>query len=42
DILAWSNSRLKIDLPGYTGDLIVVSRNKTKAYKLWLGDSTSY
>lgn len=39
DIVAWSNSRLKIDVPGYTEDLIIVSRNKTKEFKIWLGDS---
>ncbi len=36
DIVAWSNSRLKIDLPGYDGDTIIVSRNKTKDFKEWL------
>lgn len=39
DIVAWSNSRLKIELSGYSGDMIIVSRNKTKEFKHWLGDS---
>ena len=32
DILSWSNSRLKIELPGYTEDLIIVSRNKNQRF----------
>ncbi len=39
DIIAWSNSRLKIDLPGYKEDLIIVARNRTKEFKNWLGDT---
>jgi DNA-binding LytR/AlgR family response regulator len=39
DIISWSNSRLKVELPGYNEDMIIVSRNKTKEFKHWLGDS---
>ncbi len=39
DIVSWSNSRLKIDLLGYTEDMIIVSRNKTKEFKHWLGSN---
>ncbi|MGB1003380.1 MAG: LytR/AlgR family response regulator transcription factor [Salibacteraceae bacterium] len=37
DILSWSNSRLKIELEGYDEEMIIVSRNKTKEFKQWLG-----
>lgn len=36
-ITAYTNSRLKITLEAYKGELIVVSRNRTKDFKTWLG-----
>jgi len=38
EITAWTNSRLKIDLPNYTEEMIIVARNRTKDFKHWLGD----
>ena len=38
-ITAWTNSRLKIDLSGYTQEMIIVARNRTKEFKQWLGDT---
>lgn len=38
EITSWTNSRLKIDLAGYSQEMIVVARNRTKEFKRWLGD----
>tara|TARA_R110002050_G_scaffold300722_2_gene471868 strand:- start:5084 stop:5845 length:762 start_codon:yes stop_codon:yes gene_type:complete len=37
-ITAWTNSRLKITLPGYNEEMIIVARNRTKDFKTWLGE----
>ncbi|MEN8188131.1 MAG: LytTR family DNA-binding domain-containing protein [Bacteroidota bacterium] len=37
DIISYSNSRLKIKLQNCTSDDIIVSREKVKAFKKWLG-----
>ena len=37
DIIAYSNSRLKIKLEKYQEDEIIVSREKVKDFKIWLG-----
>ena len=37
-ISAYSNSRLKITLPGLENELIIVAREKTKEFKKWLGE----
>jgi DNA-binding LytR/AlgR family response regulator len=37
DIIAYSNSRLKIKLDKYQEDEIIVSREKVKDFKIWLG-----
>jgi DNA-binding LytR/AlgR family response regulator len=39
EITAWTNSRLKISLPGYDQEMIIVARNRTKEFKQWLGES---
>lgn len=36
DILAWSNSRLKITLPFKHHEMVIVARNRTKDFKRWL------
>lgn len=36
-ITTYTNSRLKVTLKDYKGELIVVSRNRTKDFKTWLG-----
>jgi len=38
DILAYSNSRLKIEIEGLENELIIVSRERTKGFKTWLGE----
>ena len=37
DIIAYSNSRLKIKLDKYEEDEIIVSRERVKDFKIWLG-----
>ncbi len=37
DIIAYSNSRLKIKLDKYQDDEIIVSRERVKDFKIWLG-----
>ena len=37
DMLAYSNSRLKIKLKHFSYDEIIVSRERVKAFKKWLG-----
>jgi two-component system response regulator LytT len=37
EITVYSNSRLKIMLPTYKGDEVIVSREKVSAFKSWLG-----
>ncbi|NKI27201.1 response regulator transcription factor [Arenibacter sp. 6A1] len=37
DIIAYTNSRLKIKLKNYNGQEIIVSRERVKDFKLWLG-----
>ncbi|MCZ4693740.1 DNA-binding response regulator [Ancylomarina euxinus] len=37
DILAYSNSRLKIKMTNYQQDEIIVSRERVKEFKTWLG-----
>lgn len=37
DIVAYSNSRLQIKIPQYTDEEIVVSRERVKEFKEWLG-----
>ncbi|MDP2088298.1 MAG: LytTR family DNA-binding domain-containing protein [Flavobacteriaceae bacterium] len=37
DIVAYSNSRLKIILPTYKEDEVIVSREKVNEFKTWLG-----
>ncbi len=39
EITAWTNSRLKITLPGYEEEMIIVARNRTKEFKQWLGEA---
>lgn len=36
-VIAYSNSRLKITIAGLESELIIVARDKTKAFKTWLG-----
>lgn len=38
DIMAYSNSRLKLVVAGLEDDLIVVARERTKEFKTWLGE----
>ena len=38
DIIAYSNSRLRIIVQGLEDELIVVAREKTKEFKAWLGE----
>jgi len=38
DIIAYSNSRLRIVVEGLDDELIVVAREKTKEFKAWLGE----
>ena len=38
DIIAYSNSRLKLVIDGLEDELIIVSRDRTKGYKTWLGE----
>jgi two-component system response regulator LytT len=37
EITAYSNSRLKVSIAGLESELIVVARERTKAFKEWLG-----
>ena len=37
EITAWTNSRLKIEIPGYQHETIIVARNRVKEFKQWLG-----
>ncbi|MCY2687657.1 carboxypeptidase-like regulatory domain-containing protein [Salinimicrobium sp. TH3] len=37
DILTYSNMRLEVKLNGYTGEQIIVSRERVKDFKEWLG-----
>lgn len=37
DIVVYSNSRLKVILPTYKGDEVIVSREKVNDFKEWLG-----
>jgi DNA-binding LytR/AlgR family response regulator len=36
DITAWSNSRLKINLPGVDDQMVVVARERVQQFKQWL------
>jgi len=38
DIMAYSNSRLKLVIAGLENELIVVARERTKEFKAWLGE----
>lgn len=38
DITAYSNSRLRVQITGLEDEVIVVAREKTKAFKVWLGE----
>lgn len=38
DIIHYSNSRLKVELKNYSGDMIIVSRERVKDFKAWLGE----
>lgn len=38
EIFAWSNSRLKIKIPGLEEENIIVARDRTKEFKEWLGE----
>ncbi len=38
NIVAYSNSRLKITINGLEDELIIVARDRTKAFKSWLGE----
>ena len=38
EIIAWSNSRLKIKIPGLEEENIIVARDRTKEFKEWLGE----
>lgn len=37
DIISYTNSRLQIKLANYKQDIIIVSREKVKDFKMWLG-----
>jgi len=37
EIQVYSNSRLKINLPTYKADEVIVSREKVSDFKLWIG-----
>jgi DNA-binding LytR/AlgR family response regulator len=37
DILVYSNSRLKVILPSYKEDEVIVSRERVNGFKEWLG-----
>ena len=39
EITSWSNSRLKVTIPGMDDDLLIVARNRVKDFKHWLGES---
>src|SRR5690606_29606393 len=36
DIIAWSNSRLKIQLKGFDDQMVVVARERVQQFKSWL------
>lgn len=36
DIIAWSNSRLKVQVPTITDPMIIVARERVQAFKAWL------
>jgi len=36
DIVAWSNSRLKVQIPGLDGQMFVVARERVQDFKSWL------
>ncbi len=38
EISAYSNSRLKLSIPGLEKELIIVARDRTKDFKVWLGE----
>ena len=38
EIIAWSNSRLKIKIPGIEEENIIVARERTREFKEWLGE----
>ena len=38
EIIAWSNSRLKIKIPGLEEENIIVARDRTREFKEWLGE----
>ncbi|MCT4622969.1 MAG: LytTR family DNA-binding domain-containing protein [Schleiferiaceae bacterium] len=38
DIVAYSNSRLKLDIMGLENELVIVARDRTKSFKEWLGE----
>jgi DNA-binding LytR/AlgR family response regulator len=38
EIVAWSNSRLKIKIPGLEDENIIVARDRIKEFKEWLGE----
>jgi DNA-binding LytR/AlgR family response regulator len=38
EISAYSNSRLKLAIPGLEEELIIVARERTKEFKVWLGE----
>ncbi len=38
EIFTWSNSRLKIKVPGLEEENIIVARDRTKEFKEWLGE----
>ena len=37
EIVVYSNSRLKVILPSYTADEVIVSREKVSDFKIWIG-----
>lgn len=37
EVIPWSNSRVRISVKGWTRNDLVVSRERTKAFKTWLG-----
>ena len=37
DVLAYSNSRLKVSIIGFASEEIIVSRERVKQFKDWLG-----
>ena len=37
DIVVYSNSRLKVILPTYKADEVIVSRERVNDFKIWLG-----